>query len=350
MAYDYGCNSPCIYMMEGNNDSKYCFKPGMKVPVCEVPGNGGGYGGGSGGGYGGGDGGMGGGGNVTAAPGGGGDGSGETPTDDPSGTPSTSQCKCGVQNSFKRVVGGADTEVNEYPWMVGLRHASSSRPSCGATLISSQWLVTAAHCVVDSFLLDVAVLGEHDVTIDDESLITIDVDVTEMIRHPDYSAITYNNDIALLRLASPVDTSLYVPACLPKAGSDYVDKLVWVLGWGRTQENGEVSDVLQELELKVVDDATCYEAMDGDTFADEQICAGGDLGKDGCQGDSGGPLAYNELDRWELAGVTSWGIGCAREGKYGVYTEVPNYLDWIIATISNYEKNDDINSDNIHCY
>ena len=77
MAYDYGCNSPCIYMMEGNNDSKYCFKPGMKVPVCEVPGNGGGYGGGSGGGYGGGDGGMGGGGNVTAAPGGGGDGSGK---------------------------------------------------------------------------------------------------------------------------------------------------------------------------------------------------------------------------------------------------------------------------------
>ena len=111
--------------------------------------------------------------------------------------------------------------------------------------------------------------------------------MTERIRHPDYSAITYNNDIALLRLASPVDTSLYVPACLPKAGSDYVDKLVWVLGWGRTQENGEVSDVLQELELKVVDDATCYEAMDGDTFADEQICAGGNLGKDGCQGDSG---------------------------------------------------------------
>ena len=64
-------------------------------------------------------------------------------------------------------------EVNEYPWMVGLKRSGSSHPSCGATLLNSQWLVTAAHCVTDTWVLDIALLGEHDVTTDTESIITI---------------------------------------------------------------------------------------------------------------------------------------------------------------------------------
>ena len=71
------------------------------------------------------------------------------------------------------MVGGQTSEVNEYPWMVGLKRSGRTRPSCGATLLSSRWLLTAAHCVIDSFVLDVALIGEHDVTTGDESLITI---------------------------------------------------------------------------------------------------------------------------------------------------------------------------------
>ena len=138
-----------------------------------------------------------------------------------------------------------------------------------------------------------------------------------------------------------------------------MDKMVWVLGWGRLAESGQVADILQELEIKVVDDTTCAAAMgSGDIFPAEMLCAGGELGKDGCQGDSGGPLMYEDQERWELAGLTSWGIGCARQGLYGVYAEVPrkcvcqpkyfyhsdisDYLDWIRDTISNYDENSDI--------
>ena len=144
------------------------------------------------------------------------------------------------------------------------------------------------------------------------------------VRHPEYNDYTLVNDIALLRLEAPVNTSVYIPACLPGPGADYVDKMVWVLGWGRLAESGQVADILQELEIKVVDDTTCAAAMgSGDIFPAEMICAGGERGKDGCQGDSGGPLMYDDQDRWELAGLTSWGIGCARQGLYGVYAEVP---------------------------
>ena len=118
---------------------------------------------------------------------------------------------------------------------------------------------------------------------------------------------------------------MYVPACLPGPRADYSGSDVWVLGWGRTQEGGEVSDTLQELEIRVVEDQRCLEAMSGQTFPGEQLCGGGERGRDGCQGDSGGPAMSHNVSRgaWDLAGVTSWGIGCAREGLYGVYTRIP---------------------------
>ena len=86
-----------------------------------------------------------------------------------------------------------------------------------------------------------------------------------------------------MKLATPVNTSVYVPTCLPAPDTDYTGSDVWVLGWGRTQEGGAVSDTLQELEMAVVEDEVCYEAMSGDTFPGEQLCAGGERGKDGCQ-------------------------------------------------------------------
>ena len=146
--------------------------------------------------------------------------------------------------------------------------------------------------------------------------------ISERIRHPEYNDWTFRNDLALLRLATPVNTSVYVPSCLPAPDTDHTGSDVWVLGWGRTQEGGEVSDTLQELQMTVVGDEECHRAMSGDTFPGEQLCAGGERGRDGCQGDSGGPLMGHNTDRdtWDLAGVTSWGIGCAREGLYGVYT------------------------------
>ena len=143
-----------------------------------------------------------------------------------------------------------------------------------------------------------------------------------MIRHPAYNEWSLLNDIALFRLEDPVDTLVYNPVCLPARSQDYTGETGWVLGWGRTSESGEKATVLQELELLVVDDGTCYDKMNGQTSAAEQLCAGGEEGKDSCHGDSGGPFLHQRGGQYELAGLTSWGLGCARPGLYGVYTEI----------------------------
>ena len=148
--------------------------------------------------------------------------------------------------------------------------------------------------------------------------------IIERIRHPEWDHRTHRNDLALLKLVHPVDTSVYVPSCLPAPDTDYTGSDVWVLGWGRTQENGQQSETLLELKMTMVDGEECDRAMPG-IYPEEMLCAGGEKGRDGCQGDSGGPLMVHNMERdtWDLAGVTSWGIGCAREGLYGVYTRIP---------------------------
>ena len=137
--------------------------------------------------------------------------------------------------------------------------------------------------------------------------------------HPMYNHNGYRHDLALLKMDAPVNTSIYVPICLPALNTTYIGTEVWVLGWGHTQENGELSDTLQELKMTVAEDKVCSH------FPGEELCAGGIRGKDSCQGDSGGPLqSYNNVTgTWSLAGITSRGQGCAREGLYGVYTKIP---------------------------
>jgi len=268
----------------------------------------------------------------------------------------TTTTKCGIKNvGIKRVVGGANTEVNEYPWMVALYKRGRSLPSCGGSLINSRWIVTAGHCHESSFPLDVAVLGEHDVTVETETMIKIERNIVYKLRHESYDSNTLKNDIALFKMNAPVDTSIYLPVCMPPHGANYEGKTAWVTGWGTLSEGGSQSSILQELELPIVDDQTCYAAMTGalgtfwgQTFPDEQVCAGGEAGKDGCQGDSGGPFVYDRDDVFELIGVVSWGLGCARPGVYGIYSEVDHYLPWIARSIAANE-NIEVTVDNISC-
>jgi len=266
-------------------------------------------------------------------------------------------CKreCGIKNKGKRVVGGSKTEVNEYPWMVALYKRGRSLPSCGGSLINSLWIVTAGHCHDPSFPLDVAVLGEHDVSVETETMIKIERNIEYKVRHEEYDTNTLKNDIALFKMDEAVNTDIYLPVCLPPHGADYEGKKAWVTGWGTTKENGAQATILQELELAIVSDQTCYSAMTGalgtywgQTFADQQICAGGKAGKDACQGDSGGPFVYDRSSVFELVGVVSWGLGCARPGVYGVYSEVDYYLPWIAATISR-EQGQELTVEEITC-
>ena len=110
---------------------------------------------------------------------------------------------------------------------------------CGGTVIASEWVVTASHCMYsdsegtnplgESTIR--VVLGEHDKTSTTENTIPrIVIQVSQIIRHPTYTASTSNNDIALLKLATPVDLSVYTPACLPKNGANFVGQKAWVYG------------------------------------------------------------------------------------------------------------------------
>jgi len=255
-------------------------------------------------------------------------------------------CKCGIKKT-SRIVGGSETEVNEYPWIAAFDfngQDGTSPGGCAATLISTNWAVTASHCFYntqgeltvtkDSMSL---VLGVHDrtgTTDTNRKVLTI----AEIVLHPSYNFDTSENDIALLKISESVDLDAWSPACLPTSGADFTGQNGWVYGWGATSESGSLADKLLELEVPIVSDSVCATAMSsgGVTITSDMLCAGGENGKDACGGDSGGPFTVADAQSGvhTLVGAVSFGIGCAREGLYGVYADVPYFRTWIDETIA----------------
>lgn len=174
--------------------------------------------------------------------------------------------------------------------------------------------------------------GEHNTEVNEgtEQLIQ----VTEIIMHENYVKHNADNDIALLRLASPIVYTPYaVPACLPTR--PLADRDLWavsvhtVSGWGRRGENGPTSHLLRRLKVPRIRTQQCVEES-GVVLTENMFCAGYIEGQqDSCKGDSGGPLVTEYKKTVFLLGIVSWGKGCARPGNYGIYTRVSKYLEWI---------------------
>lgn len=174
--------------------------------------------------------------------------------------------------------------------------------------------------------------GEHNTEVNEgtEQLIQ----VAEIIMHEDYVISTADNDIGLLRLASPIVYTPYaVPACLPTR--QLAERELWavsthtVSGWGRRGENGPTSHILRRLKVPRIRTQQCVEES-GVSLTNNMFCAGYIEGRqDSCKGDSGGPLVTEYRKTVFLLGIVSWGKGCARPGNYGIYTRVSNYLEWI---------------------
>ena len=148
-----------------------------------------------------------------------------------------------------------------------------------------------------------------------------------------WNSDTFDFDVALLRLAEPTNLTSIVLLGREDATTLAQPGLIGLVsGWGLTKEGGEVSNILRHVGVQIVARADCSSdaAYDG-AITDRMTCAGFvEGGKDSCEGDSGGPLMVPDgKGNFRLAGLVSWGEGCAHPGKYGVYTAVPIVADWI---------------------
>jgi len=236
-------------------------------------------------------------------------------------------CRCGQKGS-NRIVGGVTTGTNEWPWQVALMYGSNQ--FCGGSLINDRYVLTAAHCTADITANQLTIrLAEHRLSTNSETSVVTKT-VSQIIEHSEYSAGDELNDIALVKLSSPVEVSATVlPVCMPPPNPTYAQRTAVVTGWGTTSSGGQSSDTLREVSVKVWSNTACQNGNYGSAIKDTMLCAGS-TNKDSCQGDSGGPLVFEDGGgNYDLIGVVSWGYGCGANGYPGVYTRVNSYLNWI---------------------
>ncbi|NWV30981.1 ENTK Enteropeptidase, partial [Grantiella picta] len=237
-----------------------------------------------------------------------------------------------TQNNRTRIVGGSDARRGAWPWIVSLHF--NFQPICGASLVSDEWLVTAAHCVYGRQLKPSrwrAVLGLYSQS-DLAQPSTVVRDIDRIIINPHYTKETKDSDIALMHLQHKVQYTDYIqPICLPEKNQPFLPGInCSIAGWGDIRNEGPPSNILQEAEVPLISNEECQQWMPKYNITENMLCAGYDIGGiDSCQGDSGGPLTFEDNDKWFLVGVISFGEGCALPQRPGVYVRVTMFVDWI---------------------
>ncbi|XP_077475948.1 polyserase-2-like [Stigmatopora argus] len=241
---------------------------------------------------------------------------------------------CGQPPLNSRIVGGQDANDGDWPWQVSLHR--NGNHFCGASLINNQWLLTAAHCL-DGITPQLAYMGRLRQSGSNPNEVSRTIDRTVM--HPNYNPRSFDNDVGLVRLSSPVTFSNFIrPVCLADTPSTFFDGIdSWVTGWGRIAEGAPLAQNLMEVEVPVIGNRQCNcDYNPTYQITDNMICAGlREGGRDSCQGDSGGPMMSKEGSRWVQSGVISFGIGCARPELPGVYARVSRYRVWISDQLGN---------------
>uniref|UniRef100_A0A8C1UET8 Zgc:123295 n=1 Tax=Cyprinus carpio TaxID=7962 RepID=A0A8C1UET8_CYPCA len=239
---------------------------------------------------------------------------------------------CGRVPLSDRVVGGENATAGDWPWQVSI-HVIGFGHNCGGTLITKDWVLSAAHCFQSVGVSD-TVMYFGRLSQSGSNPHETNRTANRIINHPNYDPSTIDNDIALIELSSSVAFTDYIrPVCLPAAGSVFAAGTEsWVTGWGKLQsEDTQGSDILQELMIPIVSSSDCDKAYGGG-ITSNMICAGflNQGGKSICPGDSGGPMLSRKDSLWIQSGISSFaGRKCDDPKLPSAFARVSQYQDWI---------------------
>lgn len=270
------------------------------------------------------------------------------------------------------VVGGKAVADGAWPWQVRLLDAMDTNTGfCGGSFITEQWILTAAHCLVDGDQAATSVVVGYGSSYQSKLKM---IESEAVFVHPDYLD-GYVADIALVKLAQPVPGAQWIEIATPDREAALTapgSKLI-VTGWGSVWDfagfedsawvrdgrdivsprgllsSGELlsPDQMREVEIQLIDAQECNdsykaygEALGSDYYfvANTEICAGAPEGaKDSCYGDSGGPLVApaDNAQGYLQVGIVSWGVQCGNPALPGIYSRISQFYDWVRDTVVN---------------
>lgn len=246
-----------------------------------------------------------------------------------------------IQASEQEIVGGTNTTIAANPWQVSLQSSSGSH-FCGGSVLNANWILTAQHCVNSNGTISKpGRVAAGSTTRSGMSTSGQIRTVAEVVVYPGYVDANYGKDVALLRLSSPLDLSGsnvkaigLVTAADAASGVTNAGVVARVTGWGTLTSGGStLPDTLQTVDVNLITNSSAQSSYPDETIGADQLGAAAP-GKDSCQGDSGGPLTVLKGSTRVLAGVVSWGYGCADSRYPGMYARVSEFESWITSKIS----------------